>query len=301
MKICSNIACIYKKTNAKEQTDNLNKYSEANQMNTSLDKELVTEAVKDNLQKIIHEQINIFQSELEETLNKSSLSAQATDDLRDIQCLISKAKQIEEDKELGVYEKIELVFDKIGKAIEEIEVFQEKYRNSERIPKKVIEDLKNLNDSCKVSINLSQEKLEFIKKAADLVASAKDEFNKDSSDEILEDWVIAIELFAEAIEVRFSLFPDTPLGIFEDFATFLLSKTSNVSYKTTQSEAFRRRIRYASMFILNLVKKERLNRSIHATAEAKAIQRIKEDKDIEWITDPEEEENINIEEISDFF
>lgn len=298
--ICSNIQCMSQKNSVKKQLHDCGKHSEANKMNNSLDKELVVKAIENSVQKIIHEQINKFKIEIEATLTKNLLSAKATDDLRDIQCIIFEAKKIEDNNGINTYTKIELIFNKVNEAILKIELFQKEYKTAEKIPSELIDDLINLNDSCKINASFLAEELQFIQRAIDSINNLNTNLNKDSNLKTLKKWAQTIEIIAEAIEVCFKHFPKTPLGIFEDFANTLISKTSEVSYKNTQKESLRRRLRYASIFILNLVKKERLNRSTSCGAEIKALTRIKEEN-IEWIFDSEQDEHINIEEISNFF
>jgi uncharacterized protein YukE len=301
-KTCFNghIICI-RKRKAQNFSLKLPQGFEVNTMKASLSEDLVSQTIEIGIYKIIHQEINelnVIKENLEKNIKQDASKSKFIDDLRTIQCIIDKAQKIENDSTVNINIKIKNVLVETHNTIKEIKVFQKKYSTEISLPNKIFTDIKAILNSCQEKLNSLEQKLRFFQKSVEQIQPLIKNKSHDSTKATLKNWAEAIELFAEALEECFNLFPDINLGSFEDLALILLSISSDRSYETTQKEGFRRRLRYASMFILNLVKTKRSERLKEKSAEEKAIERLEKNEDFEWIPVLEPEQDINIDKIS---
>ncbi|MBR8834416.1 MAG: hypothetical protein DSM106950_10375 [Stigonema ocellatum SAG 48.90 = DSM 106950] len=269
-----------------------------------LDKKTIAEVVNQILS-FEKEQINLknqldnLKFEFEKLFEHTSLSAKANDDIRDIQCIIDEAKRIDLSVDLSLHKKIKLIIEKAKKTISKTEEVKKKYEES--IPNEIFDDLKQILKSSSDNLSKLDDLLSFIKVSTEKLQLVKLNLQVDSKKDTYRIWAEGVETFAEGIEELIKLCPDLPLGILEDLARNLLAVTERTNYSINKKESLRRRIRYTATFILNLVKKTRLNSLSKSSAEKKALERIENDEEIDWVTNITLDDGINIEEISNFF
>ncbi len=275
-------------------------------MNAIFDQESIAQVVH-RIESVEKEQLNLKKQlefvkiEFDKLIIYTSSNAQAVDDLREIQCIVDEAKRIELSVQVGIHNRIRSILGITNRLIVKIQEFQHQYCHQELIPNQVFNDIKHILKNCSDRLNEFQEILNFITKSVVPLKNIQVKIEKDSNKDTLRIWADAIEILAEGIEELLNLCPETPLGIIEDFAKDLLLIADKSNYDINKKEGFRRRVRYSAIFILNLVKKKRLDYINETSAETKAIARNHNTETIEWITEVSLEESINIEEISNFF
>ncbi|MBD2773846.1 hypothetical protein [Iningainema tapete] len=262
-----------------------------------LDRELITKALESKVGKVIHYQLEQVRVELDRQFCENSLSKEVVNDLTKIQCIINDAFVIGEKKELDLINKIDLVLDKVKLINREIRDFQKKHE--EPLPDKIFEDLDKIILSCVEKLVSARKQLEQMQNTLAIIVQAGKELEKDGNKDIFKNWAEAVEFLAEALEECLENFPDIPLGMVEDLATGLLSATSEKTYELTSKEKYRSRIKYAATFILELVRKKRYQYLSSKSAEAKAIERIKNTEETEWIVVSEPGKTINIDQINE--
>lgn len=262
-----------------------------------LDKEAISKVVEGSVGIVIHEQLKVIKAELQEKVRQDLLSGYAIDDIRKIQCIIDDATKAGEESRVRLDERINKVLLKVEEAISKIKDFHKEYKES--LPDKVFDDLKSLLNSCKQKLDAFRKKLEFIKKSITPITAIQQRLEVNSEKRVFQDWAEKVEVFADALEECFELFPETPLGVFEDFARGLLTITSAKSHETTRKEGYKRRLKYAASFILGIIRKRRYESLTENSAEAKAVRRLEENfEETEWIPVLEAEQDINIDKIN---
>ena len=272
-------------------------------MNTVIDEEPIN-LVVDKIELVekeqfnLRNQINIIQSDFNNLLKLSSLNAEATDVLRDIQCIVDEIKKVDLSIQINFHGQIKIAFDKINQAILKIKKFQEQYANNVLIPPQVFEDIQETIKNCSSQLNTFEEVLKFISKSIEPLKLIKVKLEKSSNKDVLKIWAEAIEILAEGLEAFIDLCPENQLIIVENFAVELLAITANINSTMTKREVFRRRIRYAATFILHTVKKKKLEFLNKNSAEMKAVERLEKFEEIEWIPVLEVEQDINIDKIN---
>lgn len=271
-------------------------------MNTVIDKKPITQVFNkiesfEKEQLNLKNQIKVIQDDLNNILKHSSLNAKATDELRDIQCIVDEIKKIDLSIKINLHGQIKIAIDKINQAISKIKVFQTQYGYQELIPTQVFDDIQEAINNCNNQLNSFEEVLNFILKSVKPVNLINVNLEKNSNKDTLKIWAEAIEILAEGLEELVNFCPEIQLGILEDLAAQLLLITAKSNSSMTKREGFRKRIRYAATFILNTVKKKKLELLNKNSAEAKAIERLENSEEIEWIPVLEVEQDINIDKI----
>jgi len=273
-------------------------------MTTLINTKSTTEQVIQDLKKTISnysnlvETINLIDREIA-ILENHELEGKSIDKLRDIQCLIDKAKEIESNTDrLDVYKEFNSFISRIKEIIENLKSLRNTYNAS--IPKEVSEDLHKIINERKDKITSLNEILAFINLRINSFNSCIiPELNENSNKDTFKIWAEKLELFAEGLEECLKIMPGIPLGLIEDIAINLLLVSKNLKYSEGKREHFRRRVRNAASFILNIAKKSRLDLLNNESAEIKAIERInKKEEETEWITYLEPGESINMEELT---
>lgn len=273
-------------------------------MNTVIDKKPITEVVNkiesfEKEQLDLKNQIKLIQSDFNNLFKHTSLNAKATDDIRKIQYIVDQLKKIDLSIDKNLHGQIKIAIEKINQAISKIKNFQEQYGYKESIPTQVLDDIQEVIKNCKNQLNSYEEVLNFILKSAEPATLINVKLEKNSNKDTLKIWAEAIEILAEGLEELINICSETHLGIFEDFALQLLLITAKSNSSMTKREGFRRRIRYVATFILNSVKKKKLELLNKNSAEAKAIERLEKSEEIEWIPVLEVGEDINIDKIDE--
>ncbi len=261
-----------------------------------LDKDLISKAVESNVDNIIHKQLESIKCELDEKYQQDSLAGKTVDDIRKIQCIVDDAKRISFSNELLLDERIKEVLNKIKEAISKISEFDKEQQKT--LPDKVFQDLNKILHSCQEKLESLRKKLESIRNSLTPITTITKKIEESSSKRVFQDWAETIEVFAEGLEELFEVSSEIPLGIIEDFAKNLLLITAKKSQITTRKDEYRRRLKYAAKFILGLVREKRYESLNENSAEAKAVKRLENTEEIEWVTVLEPEQPINIDKIN---
>ncbi|KOP27289.1 hypothetical protein AMR41_05840 [Hapalosiphon sp. MRB220] len=264
-----------------------------------LDRDKISKVVEINVDNIIHEELELIKNDLEEKFNNNLLDEEYIHDLREIQCIVNDAKTIIENSKLKLNERVDKVLNKVENALSKIKKFHNKH--SENLPNQVFDDLKEVLKSCKEKLNSFKKKLEIIKVSLTPIISLQQQLEENSNKKTFENWAVAVDVFADAIEECFDIFQDIPLGLIEDFAREILLITSKKTHENTRKEEYKRRLKHAASFILSLIRKKRYESLKENSAEVKAIERIKTREntvETEWITVSEAGRSINIDKIN---
>ncbi len=261
-----------------------------------LDKDLISKAVESNVDNIIHKQLESIKCELEEKYQQDSLAGKTVDDIRKIQCIVDDATRISVSNELLLDERIKKVLNKIKEAISKINEFDKEQKRT--LADKVFQDLNKILNSCQEKLESLRKKLESIINSLTPITRISTKLEESSNKRVFEDWAETIEVLAEGLEELFEISSDIPLGIIEDFARNLLLITAKKSQINTRKDEYRRRLKYAAKFILGLVREKRYESLNENSAEAKAVKRLENTEEIEWVTVLEPEQPINIDKIN---
>lgn len=245
------------------KTKNIIKHKHQNNLGeinmlTTIDKEEVVKTVENNVDNFVYEQIDLIKNDFNKIFSEHSLSAEAIDDLRKIQCIIDEAKKSEKKvKNLG--DKLDDVLKKINEAIKANKVFLEKYGNKEIIPiKKAINEMEEILKSCEKKLDLFSRKLEFIKTSLKPIFGLGN-LEKDSSKQVFKQWAEFIELFSEGLEEGMDFFKDVPFDIIEKLAKDILLLVSEKSYNNHKKDQYKRRLKLAASYIIKIVEKQKSN------------------------------------------
>ncbi|MDF5719036.1 MAG: hypothetical protein PUP91_00810 [Rhizonema sp. PD37] len=262
-----------------------------------LDKDLISKAVESNVDNIIHKQLQSIKCELEEKYQQDSLAGKTVDDIRKIQCIVDDAtRTISVTNQQLLDERIKEALNKIQEAIAKINEFDKEQKTT--LPNKVFQDLTKILNSCQEKLESLRKKLESIRNALTPITTITTKIEESSNKRVFQDWAETIEILAEGLEEMFEISSDIPLGIIEDFARNLLLITAKKSQITTRKDEYRRRLKYAAKFILSLVREKRYESLNENSAEAKAVTRLENTEEIEWVTVLEPEQPINIDKIN---
>lgn len=262
-----------------------------------LESEYLSVALENNVRIVIHSQLEKVRSELERQFHDTSLSEDSIHDLREIQCLVNDAEQINENRALPLPEKIDSVQDKIDLAIQKVRSFHQKHK--EPLPEKVFDDLTEILNALKQKINSARQKLEQIQTALGKILGQQTDLRQIRTKHEFKYWSEAMEEFIPPLEAYLNEFPDMPIGLIEDLATELIAATAQETDGITQKEKYRRRLRYAGTFLLDLARKKRRQSAEERNIEERVVERIKNIDETELISLSEPGRPINIDKINE--
>jgi|GEM_PF-2779116 len=274
-------------------------------MNTVVNKDSIIEVVNgiESFRKgqlTLETQLISIQSKLNNLLQNNPLNAQSTDDLREIQCIVDAIRRVDISINVNLHSEIQTIVEKVDQVISKIKSFQEQYSYQQIIPAQIYSDIQAVIEICRSqlkSFESFQEILNFISKSGEPIKSISVSLEKDSNKDAFRIWAEAMEPLAEGIEELVNLCHSDQLVIFENVATQLLVITVRSSFITNKKEEYRRKIRYAATFILDVVKAKKLDVLNQKSAEDKAIERLENPGEISWVSVLEEGQDINIDKI----
>jgi hypothetical protein len=225
----------------------------------SVKEKRLNETTRSNIDNIINE-LEKTKIELKKLIEKDSIDSYVVDEIRTIQCIIDEARKIGDSSSEPLPERINKVLYSVDTAILEINNFRKNY--AQLLPKTIFEDLKHILEKCKGQLDEFKERLEFIKKSVEPIAEIYKSGTKiaeNSSKHIFERWAIAIEKLGEGLEDFLNLYPETTIypktaiNEIENLTKEILITTAVKTREDNRKESYRRRLRYAANFIINLI------------------------------------------------
>ena len=229
-------------------------------MQATIDKTPIAKAVENGVDAFVHKYLDSINHEFDQLFEQNSLSAEATDELRKIQCIIDQARFAESDgKELSLIAKIDKVLAKVREAVDATTIFLEKYKGKEvLVLARVISDLREILKSSKEKLDLFSKKLQFIKIALEPVSGLTN-LKENSSKKEFGRWAEFYELLAESLEEIIEIFKDMPLETIEKFSNDILLLLSKKSYKNQKIDEYKRRLKFAASYVIKIIAEKHFN------------------------------------------
>ena len=196
-----------------------------------------------DLEKLVEQGIELEHSKLEECFDNVSLEAEASDSKTQIQRILDKIQEFQRKRQ----------FFQLVRATKDILTRVRKHK--EKYPGESLE--KKIFDETQKGLDAHTKSLKLLQKS---IAGLKDITNiKERNDKrTLQNWAEHLELFGEELEDNLAFFPTEVLDFLNDFCTMIvLNSRSKSATHEPKKEQWRRRIRYAAGFILNLVERAR--------------------------------------------
>lgn len=223
----------------------------------SVKEKRLSETSNNNVEEIING-LEKIKCELIKVVEKYSLNGQIIDEIRTIQCIVDEAIKAGTSGVEPLTERVDKVLDAVNQAIIKISDFHKNYTQS--LPNAIFEDLKYILGNCEEQLNNFREKLEFIRiSVEDITKISKlgSKLDQNSDKHTFQTWAIALEKFGEGLEDFLNIYPQFKLSEIEKSVGEILLIAVSKSRKENRKEGYRRRLRYAANFIINLIESKK--------------------------------------------
>jgi hypothetical protein len=231
-------------------------------MQSTIDKNPLTVAVENSVDKFVYEQLDSIKHELNRLFEIKSLSGEDIDDLREIQYIIDEARKVEA-KSTILDRKIDTILGKTTEAIKKIEILLEKYKDKNiDTLKKIISDLEEILNSCTKKVDSFTEKLEFIKQSLTPISKKYlPNLQANSNKKIFKEWAETLEMFANCLEecIKIEIIKDIYFESIENLAMTILSIVSEKSSSNHRRDEYKRRLKFAASYIVKIIDEKDFN------------------------------------------
>jgi hypothetical protein len=226
-------------------------------MQSTIDKNLIKEAVENSVDAFVHQQLDSVKHDFDKLFAYDSLSAEAIDDLRRIQCLIDEARSAEENIKI-LDNKIDIVLNKSREIIAANQSFLQKYNGKDVLPLgQVISDLSQILNSCKEKLDSFSKRLQYVKDLITPISRLSD-LKKDSSRREFEEWAESFEMFTDAFEEGIEFFNNISFDAIKSFSKEILSLASEKSYENRRKDRYKRRLKFSANYIIKIIDEKKI-------------------------------------------
>lgn len=203
--------------------------------------------LKELKQQIEGEEKVFAREPLEQSYQNESLTAEASDSKTHIQCVVDRIVEFTESRKF--YQLGEAIDD----AVNQIKIHKKNFPG-EKLGEKVFAPIIN-------GLNVKRQSLQTIKDAITKLKNTVSISNKSTWCQ-LRTWAENLELLGEELEDNLEIFPSEFFDILEKFCETIVLKTRKKAVdkkdrNQNRKEEWRRRVRYAAGFILNLIETAR--------------------------------------------
>jgi len=223
-----------------------------------VDKEPISKTVENSVDIFLHEELILIKFEFDKIIQKDLSDSYAIDDLRDIQCLIDEARKAEDSK-IDLYKKIDIILDKVNKAISKSKIFLKKYNYKENLS--ALDELfcaiGIILTSCQNKLDSFGKKLKFIQTALVPITKIRQKIEEDSSKQVYKEWAEAFEILTEGLEEFFEVCADIPFEKIDKIANELFSFASKKSYNNFRKDEYKRRLKFSANYLMKIVAEKR--------------------------------------------